>query len=214
MTLSAPCYERGDYWRAFELDYAGLRVLDIGSSAGSYDKREEFRSARAGLRSAASYVALDIDGAARPHVVGDAHKLPFADGSFDVILANNVIEHLSEPSVGVAEMRRVLSPNGHVLYTIPFLYPVHEAPHDYTRFTRYGLARLFREFSAVDIRARGGFFSTFAQFVFLLTRAADPVRLGGVVRAVLYPPLWLAVQMDRFDKSDAFTRVYYGRLRK
>lgn len=214
MTLTAPCYDRRDYWRYFELDYTGLRVLDIGSSAGSYDKREEFHGARAGLRGAAVYVALDIDAAALPHVVGDAQRLPFADGSFDVVLANNVIEHLGEPAVGVSEMRRVLASHGQVLYTIPFLYPVHEAPHDYARFTRYGLARLFREFSAVEIHARGGFFSTLAQLVFLLTRVADPVRLGGALRAVIFPGLWLAAQLDRFDKSDAFTRVYYGRLRK
>ena len=214
MTLAAPCYDRSDYWRYFELDYSGLRVLDIGSSAGSYDRREEFRGARAGLRRAATYVTVDIDPSARPHVVGDAHLLPFADRSFDVILANNVIEHLSEPAVGVREMRRVLAPGGQVLYTIPFLYPVHEAPHDYTRFTRYGLTRLFREFSAAEIHARGGVFSTLAQLVFLLSRAADRVRLGGVLRAVMYPGLWLAVRLDRFDTSDAFTRVYYGRLRK
>jgi SAM-dependent methyltransferase len=214
MTLSAPCYDRSDYWRYFELDYTGLRVLDIGSSAGSYDKREEFRGARAGLRRAAMYVALDIDTAARPHVAGDAHLLPFANDSFDVILANNVIEHLREPAAGVSEMRRVLAPRGQVLYTIPFLYPVHEAPHDYARFTRYGLTRLFREFSAVEIHARGGAFSTLAQLLFLLTRAADRVRIGGMLRVILYPGLWLAVQLDRFDNSDAFARVYYGRLRK
>lgn len=214
MSLAAPCYDRADYWRYFELDYTGLRVLDIGSSAGSYDKREEFRGARASLARAATYVALDINASARPHVVADAHAIPFADGSFDVVLANNLIEHLRDPVTGVAEMRRVLAPGGRVLYTIPFLYPVHEAPHDYTRFTRYGLTRLFRDFSEVEIRARGGFFSTLAQMVFLLTRAADPIRLGGVLRGICYPGLWLVVRLDRFDRSDAFTRVYYGRLRK
>lgn len=214
MSLAAPCYDRADYWRYFELDYTTLRVLDIGSSIGSYDKRSEFRGARAGLTRAARYVSLDINAAARPNVVGDAHALPFPDASFDVILANNVIEHLGDPVDGVREMRRVLAPNGRLLYTIPFLYPVHEAPHDYTRFTRYGLARLFREFSQVEIHARGGFFSTVAQLVFLLTRAADPIRLGGALRAIAFAPLWLAVRLDRFDRSDAFTRVYYGRLRK
>lgn len=214
MTLAAPCYDRTDYWRYFELDYAGLRVLDIGSSIGSYDKRGEFRSARRRIAKAAAYVSLDIDPTARPNVVGDAHALPFGDGAFDVVLANNVIEHLHDPASGVAEMHRVLAAKGQVLYTVPFLYPVHEAPHDYTRFTRYGLGRLFSGFSTAEIHARGGFFSTLAQLIFLVTRALDPVKLGGVVRAVCYPGLWLVVRLDRFDRSDAFTRVYYGRLRK
>lgn len=214
MTLAAPCYDRTDYWRYFELDYAGLRVLDIGSSIGSYDKRGEFTGARAGIAKATAYVSLDIDPAARPAVVGDALALPFADETFDVLLANNVIEHLPDPAQGVREMHRVLAAKGQVLYTIPFLYPVHEAPRDYARFTRYGLQRLFRDFPAVEIRARGGFFSTLAQLVFLLTRVLDPVKLGGALRAVCYPGLWLLVRLDRFDRSDAFTRVYYGRLRK
>ena len=214
MTLVAPCFDRTDYWRYFELDYAGMRVLDIGSSIGSYDKRGEFRGARGRIAKAASYVSLDIDAAARPGVVGDAHALPFGDGAFDVVLANNVIEHLHDPAKGVAEMHRVLAAHGQVLYTIPFLYPVHEAPHDYTRFTRYGLQRLFRGFSAAEVHARGGFFSTLAQLIFLLTRALDSVKLGGVMRAICYPGLWLVVRLDRFDRTDAFTRVYYGRLRK
>ena len=111
-------------------------------------------------------------------------------------------------------MRRVLSGRGEVLYTIPFMYPVHEAPHDYQRFTRHGLERLFRNFNAVEIHARGGFFSTLAQLLFLLTRAADRARLGWLLRALAYPVLWLLVQLDRFDHSDAFVRVYYGRVRK
>lgn len=214
MSLAAPCYSRTDYWSYFASDYAGRRVLDIGSSAGSFVSRRQFGDARAGLASAAMVTSVDIDPAARPAVVGDAHALPFPPDSFDVVLANNVIEHLRDPVAGVAEMRRVLRPGGELLFTIPFLYPIHEAPHDYTRFTVHGLRRLFRDFAAVDIHARGGVFSTTAQFLFVMTRAADPVRLGGALRALLYAPLWAVVQLDRFDRSDAFARVYFGRLRK
>lgn len=214
MSLSAPCHSRSDYWSYFEVDAAGLRVLDIGSSGGSYDRRGEFGGARAALERAALYATLDVNPAASPGVVADAHALPFPDASFDVILAHNVIEHLRDPTTGVAEMRRVLRPGGEVHYSIPFLYPVHEAPHDYTRFTRFGLARLFRDFGAAEIHARGGWCSTVAQFVFLLTRGLDRVGLGGLLRALLYPVLWLFVQLDRFDHSDAFARIYYGRLRR
>ena len=214
MSLTAPCYDRTDYWRYFDLDYAGLRVLDVGSAAGSYDARGEFRGARRRLGNAALYVALDIDAAARPTVAGDGHALPFANETFDVVLANNVIEHLRDPAQGVGEMRRVLKPSGQMLYTIPFLYPVHEAPNDYARFTRYGLARLFRHFREVEIHSRGGVCSTMAQFVFLGTRVLDRARVGGLLRGALFPVLWAFVQLDRFDRTDAFTRIYFGRLRK
>lgn len=211
--LAAPCYDRSDYWSYFDMDYSGLRVLDIGSSAGSFDKRDEFGAAKGSVGRARQYVSLDVDVRARPGVVGDGHALPFRDATFDVVIANNVIEHLHDPARGVGEMRRALRPGGQLLYTIPFLYPIHEAPHDYTRFTRYGLARLFRDFSSVEIRERGGYFSTQAQFIFLLTRGLDRAGAGGIARALLYPFLWLAVRLDRFDRSGAFARVYYGRLR-
>jgi len=211
--IAAPCYDRSDYWGYFDMDYSALRVLDLGSSAGSYDKRTEFGAAKGSIRRARQYVSLDIDPRARPGVVGDGHALPFRDATFDVIVANNVIEHLHDPADAVREMRRVLRPGGQLLYTIPFLYPIHEAPHDYTRFTLYGLARLFRDFSSVEIHDRGGWFSTQAQLIFLLTRAFDRAGVGGLVRALLYPFLWLTVRLDRFDRSGAFARVYYGRLR-
>lgn len=213
MQIAAPCYDRADYWGYFDMDYSGLRVLDLGSSVGSYDKRAEFGGVKSSVARARQYVSLDIDPRMRPGVVGDGHALPFGDATFDVVVANNVIEHLYDPAVGVGEMRRVLRPGGQLLYTIPFLYPIHEAPHDYTRFTRYGLARLFRGFSSVEIHDRGGWFSTQAQLIFLLTRAFDRAGVGGIVRAGLYPFLWLMVRLDRFDRSGAFARVYYGRLR-
>jgi SAM-dependent methyltransferase len=211
---SAPCYTPSDYWSFFALDYRGRRVLDVGSSAGSFTGRSRFTGARMALSDAALVASVDVSARHRPSIVADGHVLPFASESFDIVLANNVIEHLHDPAAGVAEMRRVLKPGGELLFTIPFLYPIHESPHDYTRFTVHGLRRLFRDFAEVDIRERGGVFSTVAQFAFMMTRAADPVRLGGAIRAVLYLPLLGLVQLDRFDRSHAFTRVYYGRLRK
>ena len=214
MRVTAPCYGHSDYWRYFDVDYSGLRVLDIGSSIGSFVKVREFDRAARSVAHAASYVTLDINVAARPAVAADAHRLPFADHTFDVVVANNVLEHLREPSVGIAEMRRVLKDGGRLFYTVPFLYPVHEAPHDFTRFTQFGLRQLFREFAAVEVHALGGWFSTMAQLTFLLTRAADHVHLGGPLRLLMYPLLWVLVQFDRWDRSGAFTRGYYGRLRR
>lgn len=214
MTLTAPCYSQSEYWEYFDIRYSGLRVLDLGSSAGSFSRSRSrsFEPSRRSLTEAALYVSVDINRSAKPMVTADAHQLPFASESFDVVVANNVIEHLQDPACGVAEMKRVLRPRGIVLYTIPFLYPVHEAPHDYTRFTAYGLRRLFREFQLIEVHARGGAFSTIAQLIFLATRGAG--LAGPPLRVVMYPLLWMMVQLDRWDRSEAFTRVYYGKLRR
>jgi SAM-dependent methyltransferase len=214
MRLTAPCYSHSDYQQYFDIGYSGLSVLDIGSSAGSFSESRWFKQPAGSLSRASLYVSLDIDLSAKPIVSADAHRLPFEDESFDVIVANNVIEHLKNPALGVAEMRRVLRPEGTILYTIPFLYPVHEAPNDYTRFTASGLRQLFSEFRSVEILPRGGLFSTIAQLIFLATHGAGPRRVGSALRAVLYPFLWAFVQLDRWDRTEAFTRVYYGKLRR
>ncbi len=189
-------------------------MLDIGSSIGSFQKSSKFHNALHSLKDARLYVSLDINPDAQPAILGDAHSIPISNEMFDVILANNVIEHLHDPIVGVEEMRRVLKPGGLLYFTVPFLYPVHEAPNDYTRLTRYGLERLFCDFSRVEILPRGGCFSMLSLLAFKLTHALEPIRLGSWARAFFYPFLWILVKGDRFDTTEAFTRVFFGRLVK
>jgi SAM-dependent methyltransferase len=77
--------------------------------------------------------------------------LPFEDARFDTIVLSDVLEHLSEPAVLWREMARVLAPGGHLLLNTPFLYGVHEAPHDYARYTSFGLQR-FAEQAGLEVR--------------------------------------------------------------
>ena len=214
MTLAAPCYSHHDYWGYFHQDYTGLSVLDIGSSIGSFKKSSKFRDVLHSLKNVRVYVSLDINPGARPVILGDAHSIPFLNEMFDVILANNVIEHLHDPIRGVNEMRRILRPGGTLYFTIPFLYPVHEAPNDYMRLTRFGLERLFSDFSQVEILSRGGWFSSVSLLIFKLTHALDLLHLGSCARVMLFPFFWMLVKLDRFDTTEAFTRVFFGKLEK
>ena len=68
--------------------------------------------------------------------------LPFRAGSVDTVISSDVLEHLPTPERAMAEIARVLSPGGHLVLNTPFLYRVHEAPHDFLRHTRYSLERL------------------------------------------------------------------------
>lgn len=92
----------------------------------------------------------------------DGYNLPFDNGSFDCVLCTEVLEHVEEPSRLVSEMLRVLKPGGTLLATIPFAARVHHAPHDFQRFTRYGLASLFAGFADVEICERGSDWSVIA----------------------------------------------------
>lgn len=95
------------------------------------------------------YVALDFPAtvskgyAGQPDVFGDGQALPFASGCFASVVLMDVLEHLSMPSAALAEVHRVLTPDGVLVVQVPFLYPLHDEPHDFQRWTEYGLRALF-----------------------------------------------------------------------
>ncbi len=76
--------------------------------------------------------------------------LPFPAESFDTILSNDVMEHIKEPEIAWSEMARVLRPRGKLILSVPFLYGVHEAPHDYHRWTAFKL-RAFCEANGLKV---------------------------------------------------------------
>ncbi len=86
------------------------------------------------------------------NVVGDAHRLPFLSSSFSIILTTEMLEHVHNPQQVIDEIERVLRPGGKVILTTRFVFPIHEAPMDFYRFTKYGLAYLFRRWVKVEIR--------------------------------------------------------------
>ncbi len=93
-------------------------------------------------------------------VVGDAHALPFASGTFDAVVNIQVLEHLQEPGVAIQEFARVLKPGGRLILSTVMDWEIHQHPNDFFRFTRYGLAYLFERagLRVVRIEALGGFF--------------------------------------------------------
>jgi SAM-dependent methyltransferase len=90
-------------------------------------------------------VAINLRPNEHVQIMADAYRLPFGDGAFDVVLCTEVLEHLHTPAAALAEMYRVLRPDGKLLLTTPFAYPIHYAPTDYYRYTRYGLLHLLGE---------------------------------------------------------------------
>jgi SAM-dependent methyltransferase len=99
---------------------SGLRLLDVGCGTGHFSREAQRRGARV--------TALDIgiellrrtraSGVIRA-VAGDAGALPFANGTFDVVLSSECIEHTASPERCVAEMIRVLTPGGLLALTCP-----------------------------------------------------------------------------------------------
>jgi SAM-dependent methyltransferase len=95
-------------------------------------------------------VETDVYFGPRVSVVCDGHHLPFADGAFDGVVVQAVLEHVLDPSQVVDEIYRVLRPGGLVYAETPFMQQVHEGPYDFTRWTEIGQRRLFRMFKEID----------------------------------------------------------------
>ena len=100
-----------------------LRTHDIGAQNGPYATHFPRR------------IALDITRGAGVQIIGDAQALGIADASFEIVLCTEVLEHLPEPQRATR-----------------FLFPIHDAPHDYFRFTKYGLRHLLRRFEIVELQ--------------------------------------------------------------
>ena len=90
------------------------------------------------------YESMDIS----PVVQGLDHIADVQDMSgipndeYDTVLLTHVLEHLPRPGDALAECRRILSPGGVLIGSTPHLSRLHGEPHDYFRFTKYGLAHL------------------------------------------------------------------------
>lgn len=113
------------------------RLLDVGCGTQPY------RS----LFDVNVYVGLEIDSPlARVRGVADhfydGQRFPFEDDSFDCVLCNQVLEHVFQPDAFVAELQRVLARGGHLILTVPFVWDEHEQPHDYARYSSFGLRAL------------------------------------------------------------------------
>ena len=139
----------------------GSRVLDAGAGEGPY--RHWFGHCRyagvdLGIGDARwNYAGLDVQ--------GDLSRLPFPDRAFDALVNIVVLEHTRQPDVVLAELGRVLKPGGRLLLVAPQQWEVHQQPHDYFRFTRYGLEWLLTEagFSGWRLEPMGGYFTLLAR---------------------------------------------------
>ena len=184
-------------------------VLDAGSGDGErYKKFFKFDK----------YVTLDINSAHRTDIIGSVEDIPAESGSFDSVISTQVLEHVKNPQKAVYEFYRVLKSEGYCLITAPQINELHDEPHDYFRFTKYGLEEIFNNagFKIILIEKRGGFWSANAQM--RIRYAIDLFRLNKIrlLRLIFQPLIWLcgmsAVLLDNFDKSQANQKHAIGWL--
>ena len=144
-------------------------VLDIGCGYMPYKSLVLAPPSRA-----ERYIGLDLKDNIyqKPDLEWDGRNIPLEDCSVDCALATEVFEHCQDPEIVMCESLRVLKPGGLLFFTVPFLWPLHNVPHDEYRFTPFALERHLRNsgFGQIKLKALGGWDASLAQMIGLWAR--------------------------------------------
>jgi SAM-dependent methyltransferase len=88
-------------------------------------------------------------------ILSPLHQIPVADGFFDAIICNAVLEHVENPDEVMNEFYRVCKPGGVLYLCVPFIQPEHLDPTDFQRYTIDGLRRLVRQHGFEVVQSDG-----------------------------------------------------------
>ena len=184
------------------LDLGGLRE----SKRGQFDIRNY----------PVQCVCVNLSRARGPHVQADGAALPLRAGSFDAVVCAEVLEHVLYPDAILREAHRVLRNGGVLLATAPFLYRVHDDPHDYGRYTPeyWRVVLATAGFKSIEIQQHGRFLSVLADFAKQwVSEGGAPRPLGRVAAwgATLFASWALACDSQTTGEhpfSDSFATGY------
>jgi len=186
-------------------------VLDAGAGESvhaPFFARQRYCGVDLGIGDAAwNYGKLDV--------LADLTSLPFRGATFTACINVVTLEHVKEPGCVLSELARVLAPGGRLLLVAPHEWEVHQAPHDYFRYTRHGLQYLLGKagFDEYDIRPVGGFFRLLSRR--LLNGLQFFPGLWMLVAALFFaPPALVLPLFDFLDRRKDFTLGYICTARK
>jgi len=187
----------------------GARVLDAGSGEGQYAhyfRCNHYCGVDLGVGDAAwDYSRLDA--------IADLAALPFGAAQFEAALHMVTIEHVREPGCVLAEIARTVAPGGRLLLAAPHEWEVHQAPHDFFRFTRHGLEYLLDKagFEVIRMDPAGGYFRLLARRLLNgLQFFTGGLRWVWFIPAamLLVPPALVLPFLDFLDRDRNFTLGY------
>jgi len=191
------------------------RVLDAGAGEGQY--AHHFAKTR--------YTGVDLGVGdqrwdySKLDAIADLTALPFPSGAFDAAVHIVTIEHLREPQEAIREIARCLRSGGELLIAAPLEWEVHQAPHDYFRYTQYGLEHLLNGagMQVTEMRPAGGYFRLLARRLLNgLQFFTGGLRwlLFPLAAFLLIPPALILPFLDSLDRDRNFTLGYLCKARK
>lgn len=198
-------YDLSDHFLEKSTKYFKGKLYDLGAGECPYKTFFlQYASEYISVDWCDSHHDIDVD-----YVTDLNSRLPIESSVADTVTSLSVMEHLYEPQTMLNEAYRILKPGGYLILQVPWQWRIHEAPHDYFRYTPYGLEHMLKKagFQDIIIEAQSGVFTTlfmkFNYFTRKLITGPKPIR---AILFTVFVPLWwlgqvLAPYFDKLDKN-------------
>ena len=194
----------------------GSRILDVGSGSGWVARQLAARGGKVVSVDLSQRnlekTKLTVARERADFVLADAYHLPFRKGSFDVVVASEVLEHLNSPAVCLQEFERILAPHGKVIASTPYKEKIQyylcihcnkktPANAHLHSFDEHSLELLFQSQNFLNIR-----FQKFGNKAFLFARIYYLLRflpfgawkvLDSIVNVIFPLPVYIATIAKR-----------------
>jgi SAM-dependent methyltransferase len=174
-----------------------FRVLDAGAGNAPYRKHFEH----------VTYETADFGEVRKKYSHLDytcrLEDLPMADGTYDLVLCSQVLEHIPDPLVVLREIRRVLKPGGQAWISAPLFYQEHEVPYDFYRYTQYAWRRMAAEagFTVESLEWLEGYYGTVSYQLMMASNGLPmvwlPVRIACFALALVFGFLDIKFKITR-----------------
>lgn len=174
-------------------------VYDIGCGPNPFSKKLKERVHK--------HIGVDIEDGFYEKgyidLVGSAYDVPVADKEADVVISSQVLEHLETPEKAIEETSRILKSGGLLICSFPFLYPIHAAPHDYTRYTEHKMQKSLEAngLTIVEQERIGGFWYIAGMYLGLYLQTLDRGLLNKlkIIKGLSWLVRWSFLQIHRIE---------------
>ena len=143
--------------------------------------------------------------AAGVELIATVYALPFRDNEFPVIVCTGLLEHLERPADAIKELHRVLKPGGKLLVSASSAFTEHQAPNDFFRYTRFGLAYLLKDFTESEIRPSC---KSFTAIAILIQRLVFQTKMSKLIKVMLL------ISCKFIPVFNFFVKEEFGDIRK
>ena len=180
-----------------------LLLSRLGAGATAVDFGCADRPYATFLPAGVQYLGADLPGNAEADVaIGPDGTLPIPQGTVDLVLSTQVLEHVEDPGRYLAECARLLRPGGKLLLSTHGIMYYHPDPEDYWRWTCAGIRRLLGDHGFEVIESKGVLGLIAASLQLIQDRIAW--RLPRYVRRLFIVTMQILIALgDRIDKEES-----------